>query len=182
MVEKLLTEKEWKALPENSNKTVRSYRKYKRQFKKEHKEGDIVGMSDRAGKLVEDVKNAINPPKAAPGVKIDFNVEVEAVVRACDENRAKIDRVQDIIVARTAPGEHNTVIEGMALGDAMDYLEEIYNTFGSLKVLTVKMMTSYKEADAGISILEKEAENVQILKKKLAVIRATRTKEKMEAQ
>jgi hypothetical protein len=108
--------------------------------------------------------------KAAPVVKIDFNVEVEAVVRACDENRAKIDRVQDIITDRAVPEE------------ALLSLEEIHITLGNIKALTVKMLASYKEADAGIAVLEKEATEVFNTKRKLAAIRATRVKEKTEKE
>ena len=160
----MMTWQEYKA--KNPKHKRWRYNKYKREENK--KEGEDVGITEVAGKLVKDVNDVMNPPK--PVVKIDFNVEVGAVLVACDENRAKIDRVQDIITDRAVPEE------------ALISLEEIHIALGNIKALTVKMLASYKEADAGIAVLEKEAAEVQTVKKKLAAIRATRAKEKTEAQ
>jgi hypothetical protein len=173
-----MTLAQWKkANPEILKYIAPKYKKYRKEFFKARRgeaspkmEGEDVGIKEDAAKLVSDVGNAINPPKAAPVVKIDFNVEVEAVVRACDDNRAKLDRVQDIITDRAVPEE------------ALLSLEEIHIALGNVKALTVKMLASYKEADAGIAVLEKEATEIFNSKKKLAQIRATRTKEKTEAQ
>lgn len=175
MDETPMTLAQWKkANPEITKYISPKYKKYRKEFFKARKgeaspkmEGEDVGIKEDAGKLVSDVSNAINPPKAAP-VKIDFNTEVAAVVKACDENRAKIDRVQDIITDRAVPEE------------ALLSLEEIHIALGNVKELTKKMLASYKEADAGIAVLEKEATEVFNSKKKLAQIRATRTKEKKE--
>jgi hypothetical protein len=165
-----MTLAQWKkANPEITKYISPKYKKYRKEFFKSKHNEEIVEGEDVG--IVEDVKKAFaegTEPKPAPVVKIDFNFEVDAVMKACDENRAKIDRVQDIITDRAVPEE------------ALISLEEIHIALGNVKALTAKMLASYKEADAGIAVLEKEATEVFNSKKKLAQIRATRVKEKTE--
>jgi len=153
----------------------RKRKRYNKELKLETKgkEGEDVGITEVAGKLVGDVNSALNPSK--PLVKIDFNVEVGAVLVACDENRAKIDQVQDII---TDCAEKGITVPS----DVIDALEEINNTFLNIKKLTEKMIVSYRHVGDGLAVIEKNTIAASKLRQKLNEIRATRVKEKTEAQ
>jgi hypothetical protein len=161
-----MTLAQWKkANPEITKYISPKYKKYRKDFFKARREnetdgGDNVKIEEIPAKLVKEMNTVLNAPE--PAVRLDFNVEVDAVVRSCDENQTKIDRVQDIITDRAVPIE------------ALVSLEEIHNALGNLKALTVKMLESYKQADEGIAVLEKEAVDVFNVKKKLVEIRATR--------
>lgn len=145
-----------------------AYKKYVKLEEKKNKPVEVedVGIKEDIGKVVSDVKERFDAPQKEPDApKIDFNAEVEAVLNACDANRQKIDRIQDIIVDHAVPDE------------ALLSLEEVHIALGNVKALTRKMLASYKAADEGIALLESERNKVLMSKKKLAQIKAMRTQE-----
>jgi hypothetical protein len=161
-----MTLAQWKkANPEITKYISPKYKKYRKDFFKARREnetdgGDNVKIEEIPAKIVKDMNAALNPPE--PMVRLDFNVEVEAVLKVCDENITKVHNAQ---------GAYADTVSGDDKWAAVISLEEVKISLQNIKLLTTKMLASYKDVDEGIAMIEKKTFDASVFKARLAALR-----------
>ena len=163
MVEKPLSEKEWKVLPENKGKRYKFYRKqWFKEHREEEKEVQDVGVVEKIATVPQAIAEHMNPEaqKAVP-----FSLEA-----ADEERRAHFSRAKDLL--KKAREACAVADRGVIMGIiAEGYLEAYYAEVAARDSFKA-IASDFTVAKKVVQLNEKEKQQMESAKKKADEIEA----------